>query len=106
MIIQGPWFLPLSCKEKVGGRVALFCHVLHIISMCWTRLFLHLLICRGEQNQRVAVPEQHAHPQAPLRGGLRLLQRSDDPDQGDVGDRSDMVIRAKIWERGLLRLGL
>ena len=35
-----------------------------------TYMIVLLLFCRGEQNQRVAVSEQHAHTQAALRGGL------------------------------------
>jgi hypothetical protein len=35
---------PLFMWRESVGCVALFCHVLHIISMCWTRVWLHLLI--------------------------------------------------------------
>ena len=39
---------------------------------------------RRVQDQREPLSEQHDHPQAAQRRGLRLLQRPDDPDQGQA----------------------
>lgn len=45
---------------------------------------VHPRHCRGEQNQRVNVPEQHGDPQAALRRGVWLLHGTDDPNQGQT----------------------
>ena len=42
------------------------------------------MLCRGKQDQREPLPEQHGHPEAALGGGLRLFQRPDDSDQGQA----------------------
>lgn len=45
---------------------------------------VHQRHCGREQDQRVAVSEQYGDFEAAQRGSVRLLERTDDPDQGEA----------------------
>ena len=53
---------------------------------------------RRVQDQRVIVPEQHGHPEAAQRGGLRLQLRSDDSDKSKTLEGLDVfpVLRGEL----------
>ena len=45
---------------------------------------------RRVQDQRVTVPEQHGHPEAAQRGGLRLQLWPDDSDESKTSEGLDV----------------
>lgn len=48
---------------------------------------VHQRHCGSESHEREPLPEQHDHPEAAQRGGVRLLQWTDDSGQSQAPER-------------------